>query len=257
LAENEPRPPTDVDYTDPRIGIYVPVPPSSIEGVCGVCHGASIRGQLGTFFPNCWNCRDIPPGGTRVVVPISLARKQDSQLYDMAKGYKSGYVHDDVRRQHAVVLASTLQRFLRLHETCIARAAGGTQWDTVTIVPSARSGREGIHPLERVIALSTTLGPICRRLLTPTGQQIQRDRANPGAFVAGADANGARVLIVDDTMTTGTSVQSAAAALTSGGAHVVGAVVICRLVDTDHGDKDEYWHRQSAARFDFGICCLE
>ena len=52
--------------------------------------------------------------------------------------------------------------------------------------------------------------------------------------------------------------RAAAAALTAGGANVVAAVVIGRLVDTaDRPEKAEVWKRQQEIGFDFDTCCLE
>ena len=182
--------------------------------------------------------------------------KRESQLYVAARDYKSAAVGDGARTRHSVVLAATLQRFLRMHQTCIATAAGAA-WETVTIVPSARRQREGEHPLERVLRLSSTLSPTYRALLTATGEPIGR-APNPAAFAASPEARDARVLLIDDTLTSGANLQSAAAALTAGGAHVIGAVVVGRLVDTaNRSEKEEFWKRQRETPFDFSRCCLE
>jgi orotate phosphoribosyltransferase len=96
------------------------------------------------------------------------------------------------------------------------------------------------------------------QLLTRTGEPINHNAPNPAAFAPVGDIAGRRVLIVDDTFTTGARVQSVAAALTSAGATVVAAVPIGRVIDTkDREEKAEFWRRQRAIAFDFDTCCLE
>ena len=65
------------------------------------------------------------------------------------------------------------------------------------------------------------------------------------------------MLIVDDTFTTGSHLQSAASALVDGGAAVVGAVVIGRLVDTNWDVKRAFWDERRRIPFSFDTCCLE
>jgi adenine/guanine phosphoribosyltransferase-like PRPP-binding protein len=82
--------------------------------------------------------------------------------------------------------------------------------------------------------------------------------ASDGGFVAHTDVRGARVLVVDDTFTTGARAQSAASALQLAGARVVAIVPIGRVIDPNHGEHAQaYWTRRVGATFDFGRCCLE
>jgi hypothetical protein len=219
--------PTDVEITDPQLSIYVPVPAAGPPGVCSSCHGAVNARADGTFYSTCWNCNSIPRYGVSVIAPISLIHTSESQLYAAARDYKSGAVDPAVRAAHSVLLAATMQRFLRLHRGCIAGAAG-IEWDTLTIVPSTR-GRPEPHPLEETIQRAPELAREYVRLLRPTGAPIQHANPNPDAFQADDEANGRRVLLLDDTFTSGANLHSAAAALSATGAHVVGAVPIGRV----------------------------
>lgn len=248
--------PTDVDVTDPKRAIYVPVPHASNPEACRVCHGAAGLDAQGDHYPTCWNCRPaaLPQGATRLVIPISLVHKTESHLYQAMRDYKNERSTDQVKATHSLLLAATLQRFLREHRGCIANAAG--DWDTITVVPSTR-GRVP-HPLEDVIGRAPELRDSCATLLRATGQTVEH-QLNADAFDADPSANGRGVLIVDDTFTTGSSLQSAAIALSRAGAHVVGAVVIGNVIDTSNPDYpgQNYWRRQRSQRFDFGTCCLE
>ena len=77
-------------------------------------------------------------------------------------------------------------------------------------------------------------------------------------FAPTPDAVGRHVLLVDDTFVTGARVQSAAAALHRGGADVVAALVVGRLIafHPDWPDNRAVFDRARAAGFDFESCCL-
>jgi hypothetical protein len=95
--------------------------------------------------------------------------------------------------------------------------------DRLAVVPSG-CGRPGPHPLLRLVAPYIRL-PRTRLVLRP-GEQ-GRD-LNARRFVADGTADGANVLMLDDTWVSGGSVQSAAAALKLAGAAHVAAVVLGR-----------------------------
>lgn len=66
------------------------------------------------------------------------------------------------------------------------------------------------------------------------------------------------MLLVDDTWTTGSHLQSAASALTLAGADVVAAVVVGRVIRTDWSfTDDEWWSEMRRIPFSFDICCIE
>jgi phosphoribosylpyrophosphate synthetase len=159
-----------------------------------------------------------------------------------------------VRAEHALLLAATLQRFLRIHRPHIEEDGGGA-WDTIQVVPSSRPERRD-HPLEAVVR-STMYRDDLAQLLTRTAEPIGHSEPNPAAFAAVGDVEGRSVLIVDDTFTTGARVQSVASALRSAGATVVAAVPIGRVIDTSREEKVAFWRAQRAIPFDFDTCCLE
>jgi hypothetical protein len=183
--------------------------------------------------------------------------KSESQLYTSLRDYKSQspYITQAIRAEHELLLAATVQRFLRIHRPHIVEAVGGTDWDTIQVVPSTRPRRTE-HPLEAIVT-RTIFRDDLAQLLTPTGQAISRTVPNPAAFAPNGDIQGRRVLIIDDTLTTGSHVQSAAGALMNAGATIVAAVPIGRVIDTDREEKAAFRRRQRAIPFDFGTCCLE
>lgn len=97
-------------------------------------------------------------------------------------------------------------------------------------------------------------------LLEPGSGTISRNRPAENGYGALPAADGLRVLLVDDTFTGGAHLQSAATALVAGGAEVIAALVLGRVIDTSserYPEKRELWERQRRTRFDFGTCCLE
>jgi predicted amidophosphoribosyltransferase len=246
--------PTAQELTDPHLSIYVPPPPAG-PGVCAICHGSS-----GTYA-RCYSCNQVRGLVTHplgLVVPISLTRTDmEAQLHNVLRDYK--YATDEgVRDQHRLHIAALLLRFLARHAPCIERAAG-TRIDTITVVPS-KQGRPGAHPLEQAIALARSLEKRHVRLLTPGPGTIGRNAPADDGFIASVSARGRRVLVVDDTFTSGAKLQSAASALTLGGATVVAGLVLGRVIDVsndEYPEKAALWKERIRVPFSFDVCCLE
>lgn len=248
------------EFTDPFLSSYTPVPSAGTIGACDVCHGPTALRDDGAWWPRCYSCRETMKGVSYpilLVVPISLYRIGE-QLHTVLAGYKRS-TDPKVRERLGLQVGATLHRFLWAHGAHIAQEAGGT-WDTVTIVPS-KDAREGTHPLEVAIGLAEPLASLYRSLLSPLEPQgIGRLRSSDRGFSVSKNASGRRVLLIDDTFTSGATFQSAASALVLGGAHVIAGVVIGRVVDTSdsrYPEKLEWWEQRRAIPYNFGTCCLE
>jgi hypothetical protein len=244
--------PTVEEFTDPYAAAYTP-PPYIGSGVCDVCHGAPLTGDA-----RCWSCRQTTQSASRpveLVVPISLY-ELGGQLHTVLKDYKRS-TDSTVRDRHRLQVAATLHRFLRDHGDHIRAAAGG-DWDTITIIPSKQSGREP-HALEQVIMMGRSIRALYRPLLEPwEPDTIGRAVASDRGFRATTSVRGLRVLMLDDTFTSGATFQSAASALALAGATVVAGVVIGRVIHPEFSEETrELWDAQDAIPFDFTVCCLE
>lgn len=242
------------EFTDPHLGTYTPPPPAG-PGVCDVCHAVP-----GPEYTRCWSCHNSTESVNRplkLIVPISLYRVGE-QLHTVLKDYKRS-PSERVRERHLYQVAAILHRFLREHARCIEQAAGGT-WDTVTIVPSKQARAEP-HPLENAIKLGKSLGPLYRALLAADQPEtIDRVYGDIRGFKTIEDVTGRRILLIDDTFTSGATFQSAASRLALDRATVVAGVVIGRVITT--GDprypaKDAFWEEQRRVAFSFDRCCLE
>lgn len=243
------------EITDPYMQAFTPPPPAG-AGVCDICHNAPFAGQT-----RCWSCQQTTGGVTHPVehvVPISHY-KLGQQLHTILKDYKRSQ-SATVRAQFLLVVAATLSRFLRDHGGHVA-AAGGDQWDVITIVPSKRASGAP-HALELAIQRSARLSRSYQSLLEPWqpdfSAEAKRASSDRTYRARVAIDRGTRVLLIDDTFTTGATVQSAATALTLAGATVVGAVVVGRVIHPDFTDEmGAMWSTQRKTKFDFAKCCLE
>jgi hypothetical protein len=195
----------------PLPGLYQPRGPSVS---CVVC-----RGPVRSGYARCYQCAQHLLLGegllADVVAPVSYAVRGTGFAVALGR-YKSG------DRHAAESLCALLLAFLRDHGSCVWRHAGMPSPETLAVVPSG-CGRPGPHPLSRLVGsqLGIPLIPLAIR----HGEQ-GRD-LNTGRFCADA-ADGADVLLLDDTWVSGASAQSAAVALKRAGAARVAVVVLGR-----------------------------
>jgi hypothetical protein len=227
-----PAPPARVTWPELRelVGRQSPLlsaPRPGLAGLCAVCRGPAARRGA-----RCYQCelhrQCAHDGLADLVLPVAFAIK-GGLLARRLWQYKSIRPHQarpDVAANAAVHLNALLLVFLHDHGGCLWREAGLAGPTHVAVVPTAR-GRAGEHPLRRLVA-PYLARPWAELSARPGGQQV-RD-LDPERFGA-APLPGARVLLLDDTWTTGASAQSAAMALRRAGAESVCTVVIGRHVD--------------------------
>jgi hypothetical protein len=188
----------------------------------------------------------------RRVVPISLC-EMPSQFYTVLRDYKRDTASAQPRFR--LEAAALLHRFLQAHTTCITEAAG--EWDALAIVPSTRRP-EGPYPMEGVIRQSKYLTEMYEPLLTRGPAEMVGRIADDNLFATTQSVHGTRVLLIDDTFTTGARIQSAASRLQLDGADVVAAVAVGRIVHPDYSDESKaLWDRARSQPFAFDVCCLE
>lgn len=154
------------------------------------------------------------PSGGDVVAAVPFAGRPRSVLL----GFK--YAN---RRQLAHHFAGLLVNRL------LAAGVRSRDIDVVTWAPTSRRRRHrrGFDQAELVAKrVAAQLGVPCRRLLEREGGVAQTglDRAtrlHGPVFRASPAASGQRVLVIDDVITTGSTLRSAAAAIRAAGAHSV------------------------------------
>ncbi len=217
--------------------LHPPLPPG--PGVCAAC-----RGPARADYLHCFHCgvhaQSAPGLLADAVIPISYAEKGGKLAHDLWI-YKSALAGAGPARS---ALLALLLVFLRDHCGCAWRVAGGGGPTHLAVVPSTR-GRRGPHPLQVLAAPALALPWAglairgCQDEPDPDDRDLCLDR-----FAAPRRLPQARVLLLDDTWTTGSRAQSAAAALKLAGAARVVVVVLGRhlgaltMDDTLNGGMD-------------------
>ena len=187
------------------------------------------------------------------MVPISYSIGHEYLHHALA-----GYKRLEGSRAAAMTgqVAGILERFLSRHEACVAAAAGIAGFDLVTTVPSSHPDRDPDHPLRGIVGelvepTRARYEPVLRR----TTCEVVARRFDRRRFAAVRPLEDARVLLIDDTWTTGASAHSAAAVLKAAGVAAVGAVVVGRHLNREWHDNDR--HIEALARpFDWSRCAL-
>lgn len=230
-----------------RIYLRNPLPPG--DGICAVC-----RSSAGEDFELCYQCSQHRMAArdqlADVVAPVSYAIKRTQHAHSLAV-YKATPHSDQAIRD----LSSLGVLFIAYHWECLTRVLGGPLTHIVT-VPSTRA-RLGPHPIDTAVADRiglTPLKPVVNPAYTADDRGFHADRfALPPHSAAGG-----RVLLVDDTWTTGSRAQSLAYAVKGAGALGVAAVVLGRHVNPDYGPSKALVERLRAAPwFDLHHCVLD
>ncbi len=217
------------------------------NGICRDCFNVMAPQET-----RCRACRSIE-SHLDLMVPISYCLAH-SCFHDQLAGYKRDA--DPFVPRVTTELATVLAGFVREHERCLARALAIERFDLVTTVPSGDRARDERHPLRRIV------GELCeptrarhRRVLRRSAQPISLHASDPGRYLASEPVPGASVLLVDDTWTTGSSAQAAAAALKAAGAAHVAAIVLGRYVNGNWCNADARV-RENARPFTYHSCAL-
>jgi hypothetical protein len=214
--------------------------------VCDVCFNFT------NGYDRCYACTH----GERwldVLCPISYSISRE-QLHHTLKGYKR--FRGEIGRRLTVELAAVLWRFLAAHEGCVATAAGTPRFDLVTTVPSGSAERDEHHPLRQIVGeLVASTRERHERLLRRSAAIVPIRGFQAQRFECVRPLQGASILLIDDTWTTGANGQSAACALRSAGAGSVAAVVIGRFLNRDWHENDRRL-RGITRPFDWSRCAF-
>ncbi len=195
---------------------------------CPVCDG---RARLP--FPTCFCCATLtdqlrmPLSPLRAVTTYEVGDSVHRQL----RRYKDAPVAE-ARDRATGELARLVEGWLAVHADSL-RGVFGSDWDLVTTVPSSHrpSGAPADAVVTRVPDLARSHLPLLRRGPVATDHlQASRHGFELAAGVEPASLRGRRVLVVDDSVTTGARAQSASAALRRSGVRVAGILVVGRAV---------------------------
>jgi predicted amidophosphoribosyltransferase len=217
------------------------------DGVCEVCL------TFTSGFSRCYRCA-VDPQFVDAVLPISYS-VHFGQLHNALHGYKRR--ESPVSRRLRLELAAVLWRFLTTHEPCLAQRVGVEEFEVVTTVPSGLAERDEQHPLRHIVCeVVTPTSTRYERLLTRSAALAAPRVVDLAKFEVHAQLTGRSVLLIDDTWTTGSSIQSAAAALRQAGAATVGVVVIGRHIHEDYANNASRL-REISRPFSWDECAFE
>jgi hypothetical protein len=204
----------------------LPAVPEPGPGICVSCRGPARPG-----FGRCFHCElhaESAPGLLAdVVAPVACAPKGSGLARDLWL-YKSARAG---AAEAGAALLAMLLVFLHDEGARVWQRAG-TPPTHACVVPSGR-GRPGPHPLWALVRECVAL-PRVVLLARPGGDPWGRV-LDPGRFQSPRPLAGATVLLLDDTWTSGSTVQSAAIALKRAGARSVAAVVLGRHLPRRYG----------------------
>jgi hypothetical protein len=219
-------------------------PAPAAAGVCSTCWTFHDPG-----FDECYRCGH-QPNDADVVVPITYS-VGNGQMHHSLRHYKDGATRR-IRDRFTLELAAVLWRFLLGHEYCVATAANAREFSLLTVVPSATTQRDDSRWRLRYL-VGEVVDHTAERfegVLRPTDSGTPGHQYDPSRYQARRPLDGDDVLLIDDTWTTGGSVQAAAYALKRAGARTVGVVVMGRHINREYGDNDERLRQLPPFRWD-------
>ncbi|QHF92663.1 hypothetical protein DEH18_00660 [Streptomyces sp. NHF165] len=156
-------------------------------------------------------------------------------------------------------LASLLWTFMSKHLSCVERAYGGA-FDLRIAIPSHPDARGGVDHLQSVIDLvedfdsEWNTGALVKSNSSKAG--ARRSRIEADLFVADPMVSGKRILLFDDTFTTGGTMASAAHALKRGGARSVIGMAFGRQLKADWPDSQEFVEFLSGRELNLEQCVV-
>jgi adenine/guanine phosphoribosyltransferase-like PRPP-binding protein len=196
--------------------------------VCRVC-GAVAHAR----FAHCFCCATLVRQLQMPLTPVVAMAdyRVGDRMHRRLRGYKDAPVAE-ARRACAAELAGLVRRWMTGSRADLEARFGST-WDLVATVPS--SGRPVGVPVDTLVAHVADLALRHRQLLVRGPEPTGHLRASRRGFelVPAVDREwlrGKRILVFDDSITTGARSQSAAAALRLAGGRVVGVMAVGRVV---------------------------
>jgi len=231
-----------------RQGLVLPLPPPPFSA----CSCPSCLGPTTTPFGRCWLCRRLGPttlAGDAPLVVVACYRPGDT-THAVLRGYKDA-AGDVTRRWLSRRLAAAVGHFVDRHRRCLEQLTGPI--DTLCTVPPRvrRHGGARRSPTELPALLDllaagvpawSSLWPL--RLANGT-EPLGHLRVTSAAYRPTEDLTGRRVLLVDDTWTTGVHLRSAARTVEANGGHIGAIIALGRAVDPGKSASGARWWRHA------------
>jgi glutamine phosphoribosylpyrophosphate amidotransferase len=180
------------------------------------------------------------------VIPISYY-ETPSPFRERMHDYKES-PDPSTRYAESRIVGGILARYLDEFGDSLADRFG--EWDAVVPVPSTKNPPPSALTQALAADFSDFVDPL--EWLTRGTGQMKFTVASESGFVPTTNVEGASVLLIDDTYTTGARLHSAAHALQAAGAKLVAGVVVARKINPiAKYYAVDLWQRQSAISFSF------
>lgn len=214
----------------------VPVPAPGQLGICPVCHSSR-----DSAFSTCYPCAQAGHLDPPSILPVTMSIARGA-VHHHLRMYKDS---PDARTRERLTmrLAALLSLFMEKHADCVG------EWDLVTCVPSP--SRVAMTPVVAKLNRFYQRDVQALRSVPGTGERS----LDPNQFEAICEVEGQRVLLLDDTFTTGAKLFSAVAALRGSGATIVGPVVLGRHVEPAWGPSQEMMAWLGERTWNEDRCC--
>ena len=144
--------------------------------------------------------------------------ENQTQVHAVLRGYKDSRDPGE-RARKTLQLAALVATFFDAHEACVG------EFDLVATVPSLLRNAPA-QIVNQVRSLRDR-----RKDLLHLSRRVGHQKIDPAAFEVVGDVTDQRIVLFDDTFTTGSAIYSAAAAIESCGGLVVCGVVVGRHVN--------------------------
>ncbi|MGW6409698.1 ComF family protein [Streptomyces vinaceus] len=234
-------------------GVAPPVLPDDANATCLTCRTPTRVGSLGTPYERCFDCAHTISRHLDGFVPIcySLHSGFEGVLWRAKNDASAGWLR--------MPLGALLWSFLKSHERCIETAYGGP-FDLRITMPSHSSTRGGVSHLDRVVNcvrnFSQSWDSSALVKNDASKAESRRGRAVGNLFSASSIVAGKRVLVLDDTFTTGGTLASAARALKDGGAQTVVGISFGRQLSAEWSDSRDLVSTLPQRVLDLDSCML-
>lgn len=221
--------------------------PGPADWVCPRCCGPRYP-----RFSYCYGCARLfssAPVALQDRVASITSCLEESAWYSQLLSYKTN------SQDPWPLLGGLVTRFATVHAKKLAALLGGAPTAT-TVVPSKRGRPMAEQPLYRLLgaALSASSNPLPAptMLLEHNGAAVPRQTYTPGAFriPQGQRVRSARVVLVEDSWTSGATAVSAAGALLEGGAQQVVILPIARLIKASFWGNEHPYLKAMQAPYD-------
>lgn len=213
---------------------------------CSVC-GTPVDG-----YERCFRCyqHHATLGIADLVAPLAYGIER-MQSGTVLRHYKDD-VSEAARQQHSPIIFRMLWLGIVLHERCIEHRVG--QPVTARVAVPSLKGRAGIHPFTAIARAMEAVDETLELVPAPGATYQRRVSGRQFDIVPEQDLSGEHILILDDTWTTGSRMQSAAIALHDAGAAHVSAMVLGRWLSQTYRNNADFIRTRLRRDYDPRIC---